>query len=61
MIADSIDPSVLSSYSKTISSRERVAQPVEHLTFNQEAAGSSPAALTNNFRNLCAMRKIIPQ
>ena len=26
--------------------RERVAQSVEHLTFNQTAAGSSPAALT---------------
>jgi hypothetical protein len=27
--------------------RERVAQSVEHLTFNQEVAGSIPAALTN--------------
>jgi hypothetical protein len=25
---------------------ERVAQPVEHLTFNQEVMGSSPIALT---------------
>src|SRR4051794_1764087 len=28
---------------------ERVAQPVEHLTFNQEVLGSSPSALTNEF------------
>ena len=26
--------------------RERVAQPVEHLTFNQEVMGSNPIALT---------------
>ena len=27
---------------------ERVAQPVEHLTFNQRVQGSSPCALTIN-------------
>ena len=32
--------------------REPVAQPVEHLTFNQEVAGSNPAGLTNNFNHL---------
>jgi hypothetical protein len=32
--------------------RERVAQPVEHLTFNQEVAGSIPAALTNKINEL---------
>jgi hypothetical protein len=33
---------------QTIPLGERVAQPVEHLTFNQEAMGSNPIALTNN-------------
>jgi hypothetical protein len=28
---------------------ERVAQMVEHLTFNQVVVGSSPTALTNNY------------
>ncbi len=31
---------------------ERVAQPVEHLTFNQRVLGSSPSALTNVYRGL---------
>jgi hypothetical protein len=31
---------------------ERVAQLVEHLTFNQEVPGSSPGALTSYFSNL---------
>ena len=30
----------------------RVAQLVEHLTFNQVVPGSSPGALTNNFNDL---------
>jgi hypothetical protein len=29
---------------------ERVAQSVEHLTFNQGVLGSSPSALTNKIR-----------
>ena len=28
--------------------QEPVAQPVEHLTFNQRVVGSNPAGLTNN-------------
>ncbi len=32
--------------------RERVAQPVEHLTFNQEVPGSIPGALTNEIKLL---------
>jgi hypothetical protein len=47
VIGSSIDPSALRGYSKTIPFGERVAQSVEHLTFNQEVAGSIPAALTN--------------
>jgi hypothetical protein len=31
---------------------ERVAQLVEHLTFNQEVPGSSPGALTNKINDL---------
>ena len=31
---------------------EPVAQPVEHLTFNQGVMGSNPIGLTNNFNNL---------
>jgi hypothetical protein len=31
---------------------ERVAQLVEHLTFNQEVMGSNPIALTNKINNL---------
>ncbi len=31
---------------------ERVAQSVEHLTFNQVVLGSSPSALTNIFNGL---------
>ncbi len=31
---------------------ERVAQSVEHLTFNQGVLGSSPSALTNKIRYL---------
>ena len=32
--------------------QERVAQLVEHLTFNQVVLGSSPSALTNNIKGL---------
>ena len=32
--------------------RERVAQLVEHLTFNQGVMGSSPIALTKVFKGL---------
>ena len=32
--------------------RERVAQSVEHLTFNQGVLGSSPSALTNKIKGL---------
>jgi hypothetical protein len=31
---------------------ERVAQSVEHLTFNQRVMGSNPIALTNLIKNL---------
>ena len=30
--------------------RERVAQPVEHLTFNQRVSGSNPDALTKDLK-----------
>ena len=32
--------------------RERVAQPVEHVTFNHGVLGSSPSALTNKIKYL---------
>ena len=32
--------------------KERVAQLVEHLTFNQEVMGSNPIALTNEIKDL---------
>ena len=35
-----------------ISRIECVAQPVEHLTFNQVAEGSNPSALTNKIKDL---------
>jgi hypothetical protein len=54
VIGSSIDPSALRGYSKTIRFGERVAQSVEHLTFNQEVAGSIPAALTNEINLLDA-------
>ncbi len=44
----SIDPPPKSPYFG-LTSRERVAQPVEHLTFNQRVLGSSPSALTTSF------------
>jgi hypothetical protein len=31
---------------------ERVAQPVEHVTFNHGVLGSSPSALTNKVKDL---------
>jgi hypothetical protein len=40
-----------------VASRERVAQPVEHLTFNQRVLGSSPSALTNLFKRLAALEE----
>src|SRR3954451_4530835 len=42
--ACAVDPPPPSPYLPSTS--ERVAQPVEHLTFNQEVLGSSPSALT---------------
>ena len=44
--ACAVDPPPPSPYLPSTS--ERVAQPVEHLTFNQEVLGSSPSALTNS-------------
>jgi hypothetical protein len=35
-----------------VCARERVAQTVEHVTFNHGVAGSSPAALTNKNKDL---------
>lgn len=43
--APSIDPKGSAAYGRAITT-EPVAQPVEHLTFNQGVAGSSPAGLT---------------
>lgn len=37
--------------------KERVAQLVEHLTFNQEVMGSNPIALTNKIKWLHEIRK----
>ena len=34
--------------------QEPVAQPVEHLTFNQRVSGSNPDGLTNNPKDLPA-------
>ena len=47
---EAVDPPPPSPYLPSTS--ERVAQPVEHLTFNQEVLGSSPSALTNKFNAL---------
>jgi hypothetical protein len=38
---------------------ERVAQVVEHVTFNHGVAGSSPAALTNKINNLDRNNRIV--
>ena len=46
MRAGSIDPPGRYGYVQQPPS-ERVAQLVEHLTFNQEVMGSNPIALTN--------------
>src|SRR5829696_3190127 len=46
--ACAVDPPRRSPYFPSTS--ERVAQPVEHLTFNQEVLGSSPSALTTFLR-----------
>ena len=35
-----------------LSREEPVAQPVEHLTFNQRVVGSNPAGLTNSYNGL---------
>ena len=32
--------------------KEPIAQPVEHLTFNQRVDGSNPSGLTNKIKNL---------
>src|SRR6185436_18847457 len=59
--ACAVDPPPPSPYLPSTS--ERVAQPVEHLTFNQEVLGSSPSALTKEIRHLlrnpsaCASQK----
>ena len=37
---------------QTLPLGERVAQPVEHLTFNQEVPGSIPGALTSEINYL---------
>ena len=50
--ACAVDPPAPSPYLPSTS--ERVAQPVEHLTFNQEVLGSSPSALTNKINALVA-------
>jgi hypothetical protein len=41
--------------------RERVAQSVEHLTFNQEVAGSIPAALTKEINRLIVQFNVAPK
>ena len=41
---------------------ERVAQAVEHVTFNHGVEGSSPSALTNNIKQLYSIfRKFVSQ
>ena len=37
---------------------ERVAQSVEHLTFNQRVVGSSPTALTNEIKGLVVFHRL---
>lgn len=39
--------------------RERVAQPVEHLTFNQGVMGSNPIALTREIKGLASIFAVI--
>src|SRR4051794_6922810 len=51
--ACAVDPPPPSPYLPSTS--ERVAQPVEHLTFNQEVLGSSPSALTKKINDLVAL------
>src|SRR5215210_6455507 len=55
--ASAVDPPPPSPYLPSTS--ERVAQPVEHLTFNQEVLGSSPSALTNEFNDLCRFARSV--
>ena len=52
-----VDGRALDAYTRVIpdgsrEKRERVAQLVEHLTFNQRVMGSSPIALTNKINKL---------
>ena len=39
---------------------EPVAQPVEHLTFNQRVSGSNPDGLTNLLNDLAAISAVFP-
>src|SRR3954466_3479264 len=55
--ACAVDPPPPSPYLPSTS--ERVAQPVEHLTFNQEVLGSSPSALTNVFNSLASASSLL--
>ena len=38
---------------------ERVAQPVEHLTFNQRVPGSNPGALTKENKDLHKSKRFL--
>ena len=51
-LARSAAPLTPPRYPPTHAPQERVAQLVEHLTFNQVVLGSSPSALTNIINNL---------
>jgi hypothetical protein len=53
------DPPAFAVLSGTASWIERVAQSVEHLTFNQGVPGSSPGALTNEIKKLVEFPKAL--
>jgi hypothetical protein len=42
----------------SISLKEPVAQPVEHVTFNHGVLGSSPSGLTNEISDLSKLDKV---
>ena len=55
-LAPAIDPHPRAPYTAALS--ERVAQMVEHVTFNHGVLGSIPSALTKEINNLARIRKM---
>jgi hypothetical protein len=54
-VSSAIDPQPAAPYTAALS--ERVAQPVEHVTFNHGVLGSSPSALTKQIKHLHQISK----